>query len=130
MYFIRSLGFQRSVLAKLYIMIEKQSEALSILQVLLGAAKAVGGRDMLEDVFPKPIDSPEELEKMSAGLSDEEIKKKTVCRSYTLMNSNRYCIAMFWHLLKGILDGREWYLSIYRINSINSMNDVQKFCQN
>ena len=57
-------------------MIEKQSEALSILQVLLGAAKGVGGQDMLEDVLPKPIDSPEELEKMSAGLSDEEIKKK------------------------------------------------------
>ena len=101
-----------------------KSEALSILQVLLGAAKGVGGQDMLEDVFPKPIDSPEELEKMSAGLSDEEIKKKTLRRSYTLMNSNRYFTTMFWHLLKGILDGREWYLSIYRINSINSTNDV------
>ena len=111
-------------------MIEKQSEALSILQVLLGAAKGVGGQDMLEDVLPKPIDSPEELEKMSAGLSDEEIKKKTVRRSYTLMNSNPYSTTMFWHLLKGILDGWEWYLSIYRINGINSTKDVWKFFQN
>ena len=37
---------------------------------------------MLKDVLPKPIDSPKELEKMSAGLSDEEIKKKTVRRSF------------------------------------------------
>ena len=62
-------------------MIEKQSEALSILQVL-GATKGVAGHDMLEDVLPKPTDSPEELEKMSAGLSDEDVRKKTVRRSY------------------------------------------------
>ena len=58
------------------VMIEKQSEALSILQVLLGATKGVAGHDMLEDVLPKPIDSPEELEKMSACLSDEDVRKK------------------------------------------------------
>ena len=67
---------------------------------------------------------------MSAGLSHEEIKKKTVRRSYTLMHSNPYCTTMFWHLLKGILDGGEWYLSNYRINSINNTNDVWKFCEN
>ncbi|CAB3984199.1 Hypothetical predicted protein [Paramuricea clavata] len=70
-------SFQRSVLAKLDIMIEKQSEALSILQVLLGATKGVSGQDMLDDVLPKPIDSPEELEEMSAGLSDEDVRKKS-----------------------------------------------------
>ena len=37
---------------------------------------------MLADVLPKPIDSPEELEKMPAGLSDEEIRKKTVRRFF------------------------------------------------
>ena len=37
---------------------------------------------MLEDVLPKPIDSYEELEKISAGLSDEDIRKKTVRRSF------------------------------------------------
>ena len=79
---MRSLGFQRSVLAKLDIMIEKQSEALSILQVLLAATKGVGDHDMLKDVLPKPIDSTEQLEKMSAGLSNEDIRKQMVHRSY------------------------------------------------
>ena len=72
------VGFQRSVLSKLDIMIEKQSEVLSILQVLLNATKGAGGHDMLEDVLPKPIDSPKELEQMSAGLSDEDVRKRTV----------------------------------------------------
>ena len=77
-YFIHLLDFQRSVLAKLDMMIEKQSECLSMLQVLLGAAKGVGGQDMLEDVLPKPNDTCEELEEMSAGLSDNDVRKKTV----------------------------------------------------
>ena len=80
-FYLFRTGFQQSVLAKLDILIEKQSEALSILQVLLSATKGVGGHDMLEDVLPKSIDSPEELEKMSAGLFDEDVRKKTVCRS-------------------------------------------------
>jgi hypothetical protein len=66
------------VLAKLDILIEKQSENQSILQVLLGVAKGVGGQDMLEDVLPKPIDTWQELEEMSAGLSDNDVRKKTV----------------------------------------------------
>ena len=37
---------------------------------------------MLEDVLLKPIDSYEELENISAGLSDEDIRKKTVRRSF------------------------------------------------
>jgi hypothetical protein len=59
-------------------MIEKQSECLSMLQVLLGAAKGVGGQDMLEDVLPKPNDMCEEHEEMSAGLSDDDVRKKMV----------------------------------------------------
>ncbi len=66
------------MLAKLDILIEKQSENQSILQVLLGVAKGVGGQDMLEDVLPKPIDTWQELEEMSAGLSDNDVRKKTV----------------------------------------------------
>ena len=76
------LGFQRSVLAKLDIMIEKQSEVLSILQVLLSDRNGVGGHDILEDVLPKAIASPNELEEMSARLLDKDFKKKMVGNVY------------------------------------------------
>lgn len=59
-------------------MIEKQDEALSILRVLLSATRGVGGNDMLEDILPKPMDSVEELEELSARLADEDIRKKMV----------------------------------------------------
>jgi hypothetical protein len=83
-------------------MIEKQSEALSILQVLLGATKGVGGQDMLDDVLPKPIDSPEELEEMSAGLSDEDVRKKKVHMSYTPINFDYCSSTMLWQLLRDL----------------------------
>ncbi|XP_028417120.1 uncharacterized protein LOC114541386 isoform X1 [Dendronephthya gigantea] len=69
-------SFQRSVLTKLDIMLEKQEEALSILRVVLGATRGVSGNEMLEDIIPNPLDSVEELENLNDRLADEDARKK------------------------------------------------------
>ena len=72
------LDFQRCVLTKLDLIIEKQDEGLSMLRMLLGATRGADENDMLEDVIPKAIDSVEELNKLSSRLDDEEFMKKVV----------------------------------------------------
>ena len=72
------LDFQRCVLTKLDLILEKQDEALSMLRMLLGATRGADENDMLEDVIPKAIDSVEELNKLSSRLDDEEFMKKVV----------------------------------------------------
>ena len=72
------LDFQRCVLTKLDLIIEKQDEGLSMLRMLLGATRGADENDMLEDVIPKAIDSVEELNKFSSRLDDEEFMKKVV----------------------------------------------------
>ena len=60
--------------AKLDIMIEKQDEGLSIFRMLLGAtSKATANTDiMLEDIIPNPVDSVEDLNKLSSRLDDDQ----------------------------------------------------------
>ena len=55
-------------------MIEKQDEGLSILQMLLGAtSKGTANTDiMLEDIIPNPVDSVEDLNKLSSRLDDDQ----------------------------------------------------------
>ncbi|XP_046862869.1 uncharacterized protein LOC124456465 isoform X2 [Xenia sp. Carnegie-2017] len=54
-------GFQRSVLAKLELLIDKQEEALSVLRALLSNKKGVDEHEILEDVVRTPFDWVEEL---------------------------------------------------------------------
>ena len=41
---------------KLETIIEKQNEGLQMLRQLLSTTRGVGGRDMLEDMLPDPLD--------------------------------------------------------------------------
>ena len=72
------LDFQRCVLTKIDLIIEKPDEGLSMLRMVLGATRGADENDMLEDVIPKAIDSVEELNKLSSRLDDEEFMKKVV----------------------------------------------------
>ena len=61
-------------------MIEKQDVGLSTLRMLLGAiSKATANTDiMLEDIIPNPVDSVEDLNKLSSHLDDQEFTNKMV----------------------------------------------------
>ena len=74
------VDFERCVLTKLDIMIEKQDEGLSILRMLLGAiGKATANTDIvLKDIIPSPVDSVEDLNKFSRLDDDKELTKKMV----------------------------------------------------
>ncbi|XP_028415606.1 uncharacterized protein LOC114538964 isoform X3 [Dendronephthya gigantea] len=80
-------SFQRSVLTKLDIMLEKQEEALSILRVVLGATRGVSGNDMLEDIIPNPLDSVENWKTLMIDLQMKMLGKKCY-------NSSLLCVGI------------------------------------
>ena len=62
-------------------MLENQKEALSLLRGLVGAAKASQDCDLLNDVPPNPLDTPEQLTTISKTILDDEgFKKKMVTK--------------------------------------------------
>ncbi|CAB4013447.1 Hypothetical predicted protein [Paramuricea clavata] len=86
------VDFQRCVLTKLDIMIEKQDEGLSILRMLLGAtSKATANTDvMLEDIIPSPVDSVDDLNKLSSRLDDDQEFTKKMANLLNLFFINHY----------------------------------------
>lgn len=74
-----SIDFQKSVLTKLETIIQKQDEGLSMLRVLLGTTRGVGGNDILEDILPKPMNDNKDTEDMLSRLEEDNFKKKMVC---------------------------------------------------
>ena len=73
------LGYQQCVISRLDAMLEKQDEALSMLRMILGATKGVGGTDVLDDVLPNPISEVGDLEDLCLRIQDEEdFRKKMV----------------------------------------------------
>ena len=77
------IGFQRTVLVKLDMMLENQKEALSLLRKLVGASKASAGGELLEDVINKQMDSPNDLKSVCDKLVDT-FKAKMVNRDLRL----------------------------------------------
>ena len=76
-------------------MIEKQDEGLSILQILLGAtSKGTANTDiMLEDIIPNPVDSVEDLNKLSL-IDDQEFTNKMVSiptNIVSIIKGEEYC---------------------------------------
>lgn len=63
---------------KLETIIEKQNEGLQMLRQLLSVTRGAGGRDMLEDMLPRPLTQVVELNALCENLSDEDFKKKMV----------------------------------------------------
>ena len=62
-------------------MLENQKEALSLLRGLVGAVKTSTDCELLHDVLPNPIDTPEQLITTSKTiLGDEGFKKRMVIK--------------------------------------------------
>ena len=77
-YVITILDYQTAVLMKLETIIEKQNEGLQMPRQLLSTTRGVGGRDMLEDMLPDPLDQVDQFNALCEKLSDEDFKKRMV----------------------------------------------------
>ena len=62
-------------------MLDNQKEALSLLWCLVGAVKTTDC-ELLHDVLPNPIDTPEELITISKTILDDEGKKRMVIKLF------------------------------------------------
>ena len=67
-----------AVLMKLDTIIDKQNEGLQMLRQLLSVTRGPCGKDMLEDMLPKPLIEVHELNALCENLSNEDFKKKMV----------------------------------------------------
>ena len=74
-YLIALLDYQMAVLMQLDTIIDKQNEGLQMLRQLLSVTRGASGKDMLEDMPPKPLSEVHELNALCENLSNEDFKK-------------------------------------------------------
>lgn len=74
------LDFQINVLMKLDTILERQNEGLGILRQILAATKgrSTDDTDIIEDILPKPLETPDQMKEFCCQLDDDSFKKKLV----------------------------------------------------